>query len=271
MWEQVLLPHKSLNAPKKLTFASKRQKPTVQPISRHARPGHHTGKDPLLNVSEQGLPLLSLGLMWFFASHALSSNVVPLEQVFEHRNYFAVLGIVLAIAIAPLSWWAATKLHDRAVFLRETPAVVAALRQDLPPGATLMARTYNPAGMLAFHHGAYVPVFGPGRHHARQDDQIIDFRRYDGQPIRVFLYDEPARADFEPYFDSLDIKRLTLRGVDFWVVDGQGFRFQPFRDQVLAQVAREFHDIPAWLPVLGNPFCERYGFADCAPGRAAGR
>ena len=66
-------------------------------------------------------------------------------------------------------------------------------------------------------------------------------------------------------------QRLTVRGVDFWVVDGQGFRFQPFRDQVLAQVAREFHDIPAWLPVRGNPFCERYGFADCAPGRNTGR
>ena len=45
----------------------------------------------------------------------------------------------------------------------------------------------------------------------------------------------------------------------------------PVRRARLAQVAREFHDIPAWLPVLGNPFCERYGFADCAPGRAAGR
>ncbi len=43
------------------------------------------------------MPLLSLGLLWFFAAHLLSSNVVPLELVFEHRNYFALLGIVLAI------------------------------------------------------------------------------------------------------------------------------------------------------------------------------
>jgi hypothetical protein len=178
------------------------------------------------------------------------------------------------IAWTPLTWWThapLNRLYDRAVFLRETPAIVAALQSDLPAGATLMARTYNPAAMLAYHHGQYVPVFGPGRHHARQDDQIIDFRQYDGQPIRVFLYDEPVRSDFEPFFEQIRVQRLTVRGVDFWVVDGQGFRFQPFRDQVLAQVAREFHDIPAWLPVRGNPFCERYGFADCAPGRATGR
>jgi hypothetical protein len=145
--------------------------------------------------------------------------------------------------------------------------VVAALRQDLPAGATLMARTYNPAGMLAFHHGRYVPVFGVGRHHARQDDQIVDFRVYEGRPIRVFLYDEPNLAEFAPYFERVSAKRFEIEGVAFFAVDGTGFRFQPYRDTVLAEVAREFHDIPRWLPVLGSPFCERYGFAACSPGR----
>lgn len=42
------------------------------------------------------LPLLSLGILWFFASHALTSNVVPLELVFEHRNYFGILAVLLA-------------------------------------------------------------------------------------------------------------------------------------------------------------------------------
>lgn len=43
------------------------------------------------------LPLYSLGIALFFAAHALTSNVVPLEIAFEHRNYFALFGIVLAI------------------------------------------------------------------------------------------------------------------------------------------------------------------------------
>ena len=44
----------------------------------------------------QRFPLVSLGILLFFASHFLTSNVVPLELVFEHRNYFAVFGVVLA-------------------------------------------------------------------------------------------------------------------------------------------------------------------------------
>lgn len=41
------------------------------------------------------MPLMSLGIMWFFAAHLITSNVVPLELVFEHRNYFAILGVLL--------------------------------------------------------------------------------------------------------------------------------------------------------------------------------
>lgn len=44
------------------------------------------------------MPLVSLGIFWFFAAHALTSNVFNLELVFEHRNYFALLGVLIAAA-----------------------------------------------------------------------------------------------------------------------------------------------------------------------------
>lgn len=43
-------------------------------------------------------PLASLGIAWFFACHALTSNWVNLELVFEHRNYLSLLGVLLAAA-----------------------------------------------------------------------------------------------------------------------------------------------------------------------------
>jgi len=120
--------------------------------------------------------------------------------------------------------------------------------------------------MLAFPHGQCVPVLGVGRHHARQDDQIIDFRTYDGQALRIFDYDEPELAEFAPCFVQVSKKKVVIEGVALHVVDGVGFKYQPYRDTVLAQIARDFHNIPTWLPLLGSPFCERYGFAECSPG-----
>lgn len=49
-------------------------------------------------ASYRSLPLVTLGVAWFFIGHALTSNLWPLELAFEHRNYLASLGIVIALA-----------------------------------------------------------------------------------------------------------------------------------------------------------------------------
>jgi len=42
-------------------------------------------------------PLAALGIAWFFAAHLLTATVIPLELAFEHRNYFASIGLYLAL------------------------------------------------------------------------------------------------------------------------------------------------------------------------------
>lgn len=42
-------------------------------------------------------PLISLGLTWFLGAQLLTATFIPLELVFEHRNYFASLGISLVL------------------------------------------------------------------------------------------------------------------------------------------------------------------------------
>jgi hypothetical protein len=43
-------------------------------------------------------PLMALGLAWFFSAQLLTATVIPLELMYEHRNYFASLGLCLALA-----------------------------------------------------------------------------------------------------------------------------------------------------------------------------
>ncbi|MDQ8049791.1 hypothetical protein [Luteibacter sp.] len=42
-------------------------------------------------------PSIALGLTWFLACHLLTGTILPLELVYEHRNYFASLGLVFAL------------------------------------------------------------------------------------------------------------------------------------------------------------------------------
>lgn len=39
--------------------------------------------------------LIAFGFAWFFTSHLLESTILPLELVFEHRNYLASFGLIL--------------------------------------------------------------------------------------------------------------------------------------------------------------------------------
>ncbi len=45
----------------------------------------------------QRLPVVSFGLAWFLVSHLLESSFLPLELMFEHRNYLALYGPLLAL------------------------------------------------------------------------------------------------------------------------------------------------------------------------------
>ena len=42
-------------------------------------------------------PLLSFGILWFFAGHLLESSIVPLELAYEHRNYLPIFGLLLGV------------------------------------------------------------------------------------------------------------------------------------------------------------------------------
>ncbi len=49
-------------------------------------------------VARRKLPLVSLGICWYFAAHLLTATIIPLELVFEHRNYCATIGPLMVVA-----------------------------------------------------------------------------------------------------------------------------------------------------------------------------
>jgi len=50
--------------------------------------------------ARKAMPLVSFGIGFFFISHLLESTIFPLELVFEHRNYLAILGLLMAVVAA---------------------------------------------------------------------------------------------------------------------------------------------------------------------------
>lgn len=48
-------------------------------------------------LKRRRLPLIALGALWYLAAHLLTGTLIPLELVFEHRNYFASIGALLSL------------------------------------------------------------------------------------------------------------------------------------------------------------------------------
>lgn len=64
-------------------------------------------------------PLFTCGVLLFFVGHFISSNVIPLELAFEHRNHFPLIGIVLAVGDLCAAIWqyGRIRLHYLVVML----------------------------------------------------------------------------------------------------------------------------------------------------------
>ncbi|WP_243049587.1 hypothetical protein [Dyella sp. RRB7] len=65
-------------------------------------------------------PIAALGIALFIGSHLLTGTILPLELIYEHRNYFASLGLLLAVVpvITPLPLTQATGQHAKSTVLR---------------------------------------------------------------------------------------------------------------------------------------------------------
>ncbi|MFA7664496.1 MAG: glycosyltransferase family 39 protein [Burkholderiaceae bacterium] len=118
---------------------------------------------------------------------------------------------------------------------------------------------YSPAVTLGYGLGSYVFVFGPGSSHARHDDILTDLRGLAGKDILVVRKDgDYSRTEYEPFFDSVAYRTLALRGVVFHLIEGHGFRYEPYRDEVLETIRQRWYAVPQWLPSGSCYFCDRY-------------
>lgn len=75
----------------------------------------------LSGLLRHSLPAAGLGIALYLGCHLLTGTVLPLELVYEHRNYFSSLGLILAVLVAvesvPYAFSVARRLAYFAVVL----------------------------------------------------------------------------------------------------------------------------------------------------------
>jgi 4-amino-4-deoxy-L-arabinose transferase-like glycosyltransferase len=211
-------------------------------------------------------PVKRIGLHWMlsFMPALVLSVALALErrQLVLSARFFAAAALLQAVPIAivaalPLETWQASRFSQRLVFPGRIAELMAAVAPDLP-GTLLAVDSYASAALLAYHTRRPVPVFGRGTSHARQDDIDTDWRAYAGKDLLVLRREAPSLQDYQPYFRSVEVKKIALGGGTYHAVLGRGFDYEAYRAGVLADVRDRFYRIPARLPVERCYFFERY-------------
>lgn len=202
-----------------------------------------------------------LGFMPFvFVFIGVACDAEQLRKYAKWTAWYALphLLALAAIVVLPASVWKGHHFHDDVVFHKDTGKIVTALRTNLPRDGIIMGRAYTPASLLSYHAGEYLPVFGEGRFHARQDDLIVDFRSYAGKTIRIFDRSKIEAAELAPYFSTVTVHSFEVDGVTFWYADGENFNYPVYRERILKTIADHYYRIPSFLPMNACPFLERY-------------
>jgi 4-amino-4-deoxy-L-arabinose transferase-like glycosyltransferase len=163
--------------------------------------------------------------------------------------------VVAGLYMTTLETWRSAKIYPQIVRSIKTADI---LQKASAPGTVLMGDSYTAASIYGFERRQYMPVFGVGKFHARQDDMLVDFSLYQGETVRIITPDQPALEEFQPYFEKVSVLNFMQDGVMFYVVEGTGFNYPAYRAGVLGVAFMHFYNIPAWLPMTGCPFCERY-------------
>jgi hypothetical protein len=68
----------------------------------------------------------------------------------------------------------------------------------------------------------------------------------------------PDEAEFRAYFQTLEVEVFEVRGAKFWMMRGRGFNYEAYRESVLETARARWYQVPAWLPMRGCYFCDRY-------------
>ncbi|MDW5443901.1 ArnT family glycosyltransferase [Polaromonas sp. SM01] len=205
-----------------------------------------------------------VGLHWVLSFYpfgfALLAFALPLDKLKScalGMAAFAALHVLIVAGLysTSLADWKKIPLYPQIVRSYKTTDM---LQQVQAPGVVLMANAYTPASIYGYSLRDYVPVFGPGNFHARQDDMLVDFSIYQGKTVRIIHMGIPPRLeDYAPYFDNVQVLHFSQDGVPFYAVEGANFNYPAYKSGVLSTIYKRYYNIPSWLPMTGCPFCER--------------
>ncbi len=210
-------------------------------------------------VKQIGLHWLLSFVPLFFIAAALLLSAAQLRRSTIYLLAFSALHVaaIAGVSQLPIETWKGSRYYEGIVF----HAKIAELLQRLEPYAgkyEFAADGFSPAETASYASRKYFFVFGTASSHGRQDDIHTDFRTLAGKSILILRKKPPPAAEYTPYFARVRFRQFELYGATYYLVLGEGFDYQRYREAVLRPLRDRYYRISSFLPMGHCFFCERY-------------
>lgn len=202
-------------------------------------------------------PLLAVTLLYVL--YALLPQQ-KLEALYLFNGYSSVvIGIVLLIALSFVDQLIpASQKHHVAVYTQ--PEKVCAQL----PKSTFFTLGYSSQSALSYHcQNDDIHVFMSVSKYGREDDKKTDFNALAGQDLKLFVTHQKDIKQMAPFFDNLAVETLKISdGVNYYLVEGKHFNYEPYREKILKVVNDNFYTAPEWFPEFSTRcgFKQKYDF-----------
>lgn len=202
-------------------------------------------------VGRRRFPLICLGAAWFYVAHTLTATVIPLEMVYEHRNYLASAGVILCLC--------SVVFHLTSISSRAMLTTLATLALCWSAGVTVMrAAEWSDPVRLAVSEASRKPL--SPRAHYDKGWALTHIARQQNQPGHLVQ----ARSAFEtarnlPRSSILpDTALIMLAGQEGWAVKPEwwGDLVEKLRSKPLKP--EDYEALSALLLCQINEVCPRW-------------
>jgi Dolichyl-phosphate-mannose-protein mannosyltransferase len=198
-------------------------------------------------------------LLWFAcrADSAQRRLTLGFSAIFAVLHYL-LIGAALLLPIEQFSSWRGYPGLVMTLAPDSLARALAPFRSHEGRPLRLASDGYSAAVTMGFNLREYMLVFGPGSSHARHDDILTDLRALQGGDLLIVRREAESKIDDRRFFERVATHKIDVRGANFYLTQGFGFKYEPYRDEVLEQVRQRYYAVPRWLPPGACYFCDRY-------------
>jgi len=209
----------------------------------------------------------AIGLHWLFSFYPFFfiafSGVLTVKQ--WRNSYYFMLGLsllhvlfIIALLVLPMDTFTSKNKTLQDLVVGFYPEKLLAQLKPYENDYTFSMASYGMASVISYYSEKRFIMFSEGSVHAREDDDLTDYKSLNGKNILVVKRSlENIELD-ERFFATSERKHIDIEGIGFEIVLGKGFKYDLYRKEVLSEINKKFYSIPDWLPVGRCDFKDKY-------------